>query len=265
MNWTLNFRATRAFFLRELRAAVLNRFIYLFALVALVAGLVPQWTDPVADTETTAHALLPAALYLIPLFSLLTGIGSAQNEDEESMLLMSQPVSGGPRVLGKFAALWLIIGATSLLLMAPSLTFGVAAADLQFLWAHILGTGGIFVAFGLCVGIGITDRVKAYLTGLCLWLIFLVGFDLLALLTARHAIAQSNPSGWIALLMISPLDSLRIHSLLELGRIPFDPNSLPPLGRWWLADTARWFTLLSTAWITFFLLWSWYRLDHRRY
>ncbi len=265
MNPFANIRAFWAFFLRELRAAVLNRFIYLFGLLALAAGLVPRWADPNSGAETAAYALLPAALYLIPLFSLLTGIGSAQNEEEESMLLMSQPVGAGPRVLGKFAALWLIIGVASLLLMAPSLVFGAAAADLRFLWFHVLGTGGIFVAFGLCVGISVTDRVKAYLTGLCLWLVFLVGFDLVALVSARQAFAQSNPDGWIALLMASPLDALRIHALLELGRIPFDPTSLPPLGRWWLVDTVRWFTLLSAAWITIFLAWSWCRLERRRF
>jgi ABC-type transport system involved in multi-copper enzyme maturation permease subunit len=265
MNPVANVRAFGAFFLRELRAAVVNRFIYLFGLMALAAGLVPRWADPAGGAETAAHALLPAALYLIPLFSLLTGIGSAQNEEEESMLLMSQPVGAAPRVLGKFAALWLILGAASLLLMAPSLAFGATVADLGFLWAHVLGAGGIFAAFGLCVGISVTDRVKAYLTGLCLWLVFLVGFDLLALVAARQAFAQSNPGGWIALLMASPLDALRIHALLELGRIPFDPASLPPLGRWWLADTARWFTLLSAGWIALFLAWSWWRLERRRF
>jgi hypothetical protein len=264
MSRLINFRALWAFFLRELHAATLNRFVYFFCGVSLLAGFVPLWADPAGGAAgTAAHTLLQASLYLVSLFALLTGVGSAQNEEEEQPFLMTQPVGRGCRVVSKFAALWLITGAATVLLVLPSIIAG--AEMLWLLWRHAFGLGGVFVALGLAVGFSIGDRVKAHMTGLCVWLGLLVGSDLLALATAKAGLAESHPQAWLALLMANPLDALRIGVLLEIGRIPFEAESAPPLGRWWLTHLGLWFACLCTCWMLLSLAWSRFRLEWREF
>ncbi len=262
----IDVRALGAFFFRELHAALLNRFLYVFCGVSLIAGFVPVLVDPTNDiTETAAYTLLQASLYLIPLFAMLTGVGAAQSDNEEQPFLMSQPVGRGARVLGQFAALWLISGVAVLLLVLPSAFYGARLGSLVFIWLHALGVGGVFSAIGLAIGFSTKDRLKAHMLGLCAWFMCLAGFDLFALSAAQTAFAQKLPQLWLAPLMANPLDALRISALLTLGRIPFDAASAPPLGRWWLNNLATWFVILCAAWIALSLAWSRVRLERAEY
>lgn len=248
-------RALAAFFLRELHAALLNRLIISFSAIALFAGLAPLFADVAGDSSATAAwFLLQASLYLIPLVSLLIGASSAQSEAEEQPFLLSQPVSRGSRVAGKFLALWLVIALSALLLVAPSAVAG--APGLTFLWLHTLGIGGVFAALGLAVGFSTADRVKAHMIALAAWLLLLAGGDMLALALAQTGAMQRLPGLWLALLMFNPLDALRISGLLSLDRIPFDAAAASPLGRWWLTHLGQWFAMLSAAWIALALAWS---------
>ena len=262
MNRLIDIRALRSFLLRELHTALLNRFVYLFCGVLLLAGAAPLWADPLmAGTETVGYALLQSCIYLIPLFALLIGVGSAQSEADEQALLMSQPIGRGGRVIGKFAALWMILAVATVLLVLPAVFLGAPPAAMWFLWLNGVAIGGIFAALGLAVGFSIGDRMKSHMTGLCVWLALLVGLDLLALAFAKIGIAEQHPQLWLGLLMANPLDALRIGALFELGRIPFAVESAPPLGRWWLRNLGTWFAILSGAWIAFSLWWSRFRLE----
>ncbi len=266
MNRFIDHRAIAAFFSRELRAAMLNRFSYFFCGASLFAGLIPLVADPGSDiTETATYTLLQASLYLVPLFSILMGVGSAQSEIEEQPVLMSQPVGRGARVVGKFVALWVIIGVAALLLVLPSLVSGSRCGSLLFIGLHTLEAGGVFAAMGLGIGFSTSDRVKAHMGGLCAWFIFLAGFDLLALAAAQTSLAQEMPQLWLALLMVNPLDALRVSVLLTLNRVPFDVATAPPLGRWWLGNLAVWFAILSAGWIALSLAWSRFRLERQEF
>jgi ABC-2 type transport system permease protein/Cu-processing system permease protein len=259
-------RTVVAFLGRELHAALLNRFILSFSAVALIAGIVPLFADVTADpTATAAYILLQASLYMIPLVSLLIATSSAQNEAEEQPLLMSQPIRRGSRVLGKFLALWLVIALAALLLVVPAAVAGARLGTLLFLCLHALGAGGIFAALGLAIGFSTADRVKAHMIALAAWLLFLVGGDLIALALAQTGVMQRLPDLWLALLMLNPLDALRISGLLSLDRIPFDIASAPPLGQWWLGNLGLWFVLLSAGWIALSLAWSLFRLEKQEF
>ncbi len=257
----MSWRVFSAFYLREIRAAALGRFIHVFWILALAAGLLPMGED---DDGGGALALLPFCLYFLPIFALLAGVGSAQNETEEREILLAQPLGAMARALGKFLALWLAAGSAALPLVLPLALRGGDLRELAFLGAHAAAAAGIFAALGLAVGFSTADRTRAYLGGLCLWLVLLAGFDLIALAAARNGFAEQSPRLWISLLMASPLDALRIGALLRLGQIPFDSASVPPVGKWWLGHPAAWFAALSFFWIAISLGWAAWRLERRR-
>lgn len=258
--------AILAFFARELHAAVLNRLVIAFSVIALLAGFLPLFGDVTGDpTATVASILLQASLYIVPLLALFIATTSAQSETEEQPFLMSQPVPRGSRVIGKFLALWLLIAVAALLLVMPAAFVGARLGALVFLWLHALGIGGVFAAVGLAIGFSTTDRVKAHLLALGVWLLLLAGGDLLALGLAQSATIQRFPDVWLATLMANPLDALRISGLLTLDRVPFDPADAPPLGRWWLANLGLWFALLSALWMVGSLAWSRFRLEQTEF
>lgn len=250
-----------AFFRRELQAASVGRFIHVFWGLALLGGLLPVIFE-IHGGES--YLLLQWCLYILPLFSLLAGIGSAQNEAEEEAFLLSQPIGSFRRVSEKFVALWLIIVFAVVPLMLPSLVQGERLGSLLFLTIDAIAVGGIFSALGLAVGFSTSDRLQGYLSGLCIWLFLLVGFGLIALAAAHGGFAESTPQGWTLLLMLNPLDAMRVGALLNLGEIPFDLSQAPPLGRWWLENPQRWYTLLAAVWIALSLLWAAWRIERRR-
>lgn len=249
-------------FLRELHVAFLNRLVLVFCGVCLLVGGIPVWTDPGRDfSETALYALLQAGLYLIPLFAILIGVGSAQNEQEEHLLLMSQPMSRGTRVWGKFAALGVLVAGAVFLLVLPAAIAGCRLGALGFLWFHIAGVGGVFLALGLAVGFSGTDRVKAHMVGLSVWLILLAGWNVLALVAAQITMVQEWPQAWVSLLMVNPLDALRISAMFSLDKIPFEVGTAPALAQWWLAHLSLWFVILCVGWIGAALAWSRWQIE----
>ncbi|MFV0415269.1 MAG: hypothetical protein ACK5NG_02760 [Chthoniobacterales bacterium] len=250
-----------AFFLRELKAILLARFIHIFWGLALLAGLIPVIFE---TNGGEGYFLLQWCLYILPLFAAFAGIASAQNEGEETFLLLSQPVASSRRIWEKFLALWLIVAMAGVPLLLPGLIQGENISTLFFLFVHAIAAGGIFTALGLAVGFSTQDRVKAYLGGLCIWLVLIVGFGLIALATANSGFAESSPQIWVTLLMLNPIEAMRVGALLNIGQIPFDRAAMPPLARWWLENLKIWYLLLAGIWITASLLWATNRLERRR-
>ncbi len=244
-----------AFFSREIRTALLNRFVHVFAALCLTVGLVPVVMSSGIE-KTAGYTLLQACLWMVPLFSLLTGVGSAQGEEEERDFLASLPIGGSGRILGKFTALGTMFAVATLLLVLPAAIAGAPFHEMTLLWLHALGACIMFAALGMAVGFTVRDRVKAHMLGLCLWLALLVGPDLLALGAARSGLAEKHPDLWLGFLMSSPLDALRISAILQLDRIPFEAGSASDLGRWYLNHLGTWFALLCSGWAALFLAWG---------
>jgi ABC-type transport system involved in multi-copper enzyme maturation permease subunit len=253
-------RALRAFTMRELHAALLNRFIHVFSGIALAAGCVPVFTEA-ASADAGPYFLLQAILYLIPLFALLIGTGSAQSDQEERSFLFAQPGGRSASLLGKFAALWLLVSVASAALVLPGALGDIALAPLGFLWLHAVGAAGVFLALGLACGFATNDRVKAHLAALCLWFVFLAGFDLAALAIAHLPSVQRQPELWAGLLMLNPLDALRIGALFSIDRVPFDRSQAAPLVQWWLGNLGLWFAIVCAVWIGAAMAWSRRRIE----
>ena len=255
----LDFQAVRAFFLREILAALLNRFVQVFSAVALLAGLAPLFTDRAHSGESAPYFLLQATLYLVPLFALLIGVGSAQNDLEERGFLFSQPAGRSASVIGKFLAVWLLLTVSQALMLLPSALGDSPLGPLAVLWINGAAIAGVFAAIGFAAGISTAERVKAHLGALSIWLLFLAGTDIAALIAANFPAIQNTPSLWVSTLMLNPLDCLRVQMLLAMERVPFDASQTTALARWWLGHLGPWCAVITAAWIFTGLAWSSWR------
>ncbi|HWL52696.1 MAG TPA: ABC transporter permease subunit [Chthoniobacteraceae bacterium] len=245
---------------RELRTALLNRFVHLLSLVTLAVGIAPLFREHAG--ESAPYFLIQAILYLIPLFALLTGAGSAQSDLEERPFLLTQPVGRLTLVLGKWSALWLVFSLASGLLVLPSALGPAALGPLGLLWLSAVESSAIFLALGMALGFSTDDRVKAHLALLCLWLFLLAGLDLIALSAVQAGFFSSDATPWLLVLMLNPLDAFRIGALFSMEQVPLELSKLPPPGQWWLENPNTWFALLAALWTAAALGWCWWRL-HR--
>ena len=240
-------RAAGAVIVRELRTAVLNRYLQVFCGLALAGGI---GAALLADTPDAAPLLiLQIALYFVSLFALLLGTSSARAESSEWPLLFAQPIARSAFLLGKFLALTLMFAGLLALLFLPTLFVRPPDATLFLLYGRTLTLAAAFVSLGLSAGFLAHDRVQGMVLGVSAWLLLLFGLDLLALLVARWSFLQQAPDVWAALLMLNPLDAFRIDALFALERIPAEAASQTALTSWWLAHSGLCFLLISIGWM----------------
>src|SRR4051812_8984512 len=158
---------------REFRAALLNRYVQIFSALALAGGV-----GAVMMSESPAAAgyfILQIALYFVPLFALLVGVSAARAESEEWPILFAQPAPRWTCVMGKFIALWTIIGGELVLLFAPALFNDASAGGITTLYLHTLGLAATFGSLGLCAGYLWADRLQGLIASVSAWLFLLFG------------------------------------------------------------------------------------------
>jgi ABC-type transport system involved in multi-copper enzyme maturation permease subunit len=249
-----------AIIVRELHAAVLNRYLQVFCLLALAGGI---GAALLADAPESAPMLiLEIALYFVSLFALLIGTSSARAESQEWPLLFAQPVPRGTFLIGKFLALAIIFAGLLGLLFLPTVFVRPPDGILALLFGRTLTLAATFLALGLATGFLARDRVQGLVLGVSAWLFFLFGMDLVALVLARMSFLQQMPDLWAAFLMLNPLDAFRIDALFALERIPAEAAQQTALTSWWLAHTGLWFVLISILWTTGLLGLTAKRLAH---
>lgn len=236
----------KAVLLRELRAALVNRYIQIFSLLASGAGIAAAVLSENADAALVF--ILQVSIYLVSLFALLAGVGSARAETEEWPLLFAQPIPRPMCIAGKFVATFALSAGVLVLLFAPALLIGGSAGALAHLYGNTLALAAIFGSMGILAGICAHDRVQALVAGVGAWLLMLLGFDLAALFTAHWPLLQKTPDIWVALLMLNPLDAFRIQALFALEQIPPEAANKTALAHWWLGNASAWFVCVSTAW-----------------
>jgi len=246
------FAPLRAVLLREFRAALLNRYVQVFCVLALGGGVAAVTLSE--EKGAAAFFLLQIALYFVSLFALLAGVSSARAESEEWPILFAQPAPRGATVLGKFIALTTILAGVIALLFLPALITEGAAGALAQLYVQTLGLAAVFGSVGLCAGILAGDRVQGLIVSVSVWLFLLFGLDLVALLAAQWPALQKAPDAWVALLMCNPLDAFRIQALFALEQIPPESANKTPLAHWWLTHAGLWLAMISTAWTAALLL-----------
>ena len=240
---------------RELQAAVLNRYLQVFCVLAVAGGI---GAALLADTADAAPMLiLQIALYFVSLFALLIGTSSARAESSEWPLLFAQPIARSRLSAREIScALPLMFAGLLALLFLPTLFVRPPDATLLGLYGRTLTLAAMFVALGLTAGFLARDRVQGLVLGVSAWLFFLFGLDLVALLLARWSFLQQAPDIWAALLMLNPLDAFRIDALFAMERIPAEAGGQTNLTSWWLAHSGLWFVLISFVWMTGLLGWT---------
>jgi ABC-2 type transport system permease protein/Cu-processing system permease protein len=236
----------RALFAREFRAALINRYFQVFCALGLIGGIAAAVFGE--DANATAVFDFQLALYLVSLFALLAGVGSAQAEREEWQLLFTQPLPRPAYVIGKFCALVSIFGGVLLLMFVPGLFAGSAVRVLAGLYFETLLLAGAFLACGLAAGYLAHDRAQALIIGVSAWLLLLLGLDLIALFAARWSAIQNLPDLWVALLMLNPLDAFRTNALFALQQIPAEAANKTPLAGWWITHASAWFIWIAVMW-----------------
>lgn len=238
--------AVRAVLVREMHAALLNRYLQIFTLLALGGGLASVWLGE--NLEAIAHITLQVCLYGVPLFAILLGVSSARMECEEWPMLFSQPVRRSSIFLGKFISGWGVFLLLLALLFAPGLFVGAPAGPTILRWIESAELSAVFIALGLCVGVWAGDRARALISGLVAWLSLLFVFDLAALALAGWSLLRKLPELWIALLLINPLDAFRIQALFQLEQIPPETAARTPLAAWWLNHASACFFVVAAIW-----------------
>lgn len=242
----------RAVLRREVQAAMKNRYLQVFSILALAGGLFSVWMSE--NIEAIAHFTLQVALYSVPLFATLLGVSSARMESEEWPMLFALPVRRSLVFGAKFLAGWAVFALLLAILFAPGLFVGATVATTASLCAESVALSAVFIALGLCVGVYAADRVRALIAGMLVWIVLLFGFDLAAMALAHWPLVQKIPGFWVGLLMANPLDAFRIQALFALEQIPPETAAKAPLAQLWLDHAHAWYFFVAAAWTCALLL-----------
>jgi ABC-type transport system involved in multi-copper enzyme maturation permease subunit len=244
---------------RELHAAILNRYLQAFCVLAVAGGIGAAF---LADSaEAAPMLLLQVSLYFVSLFALLIGTSSARAEGQEWPLLFAQPIARRAFLFGKFLALVVMFAGLLALLFLP--LFFVRPPDTAWLllYGRTIMLAAVFIALGLTAGLLAPDRVQGLVLGVSAWLFFLFGLDLIALLVTPFEAVRNVPNLWSTLLMLNPLDAFRIDALFAMEQIPAEAASHTALTSWWLGHSGLWFMLISMVWTVALLGWTSRRIE----
>jgi len=236
-----------AAFQRELAANRVNRFLQVHLALAAAAGCLPLFT-PDQASQTAPLWTLHAVLYCLSLSALLLGLSSAHAEADEFPLLFAQPAPRWAWLLGKSAAIALLLTAAALLLVLPTALLGGTLATLVSLAAAAGGVTMALAAVGLGVGFWVRDGVRGLLAALGVWFALLFGTDLLLLAVSGAPWIHGRPGVWVALLMANPLDTLRVTVLFSVEHAAFAGLDAGGIVGWWLAHAWVWLAMLLAAW-----------------
>lgn len=246
-------RTLGTLFRREIQTAGISRQVWAFAFFALAAGLFAAFSGDGGGGEGSPFFLLQIALHAVTLFAVLAGVGTARAEAEEWPMLLARPGYRGAAATAKFFATFLALAVTLPLLFLPVGFTGASGAVLAGLFFRTVGIVAVFVAAGLATGYLLRDRVQALLGGVIVWLAAVFAYDFVALAAARWTPLREAPGIWVSLLMLNPVDSIRIQTLFSLEQIPAEAAGDHPVARWWIAHANAWFPVTVLFWTSAFL------------
>ena len=246
---------------RERRTALRNRFVQVFALVTVGGSLLLSAFSP--GGAALQVALLLLILYVVPLFALLAGVSAAHEELEEQAFLMSQPVGRFTYAAGKLLTrAALLVGTLAVALASAALLAGSAGA-LAALWALGAALVLVGVSVGLALGEYVRSRPEGLMLSLLVWFATLVLYDLLALSLSHVAFFQGAPTFWTAVLLVNPIDAVRLTGLLALGDVPFSVPGESAGVRLLLDALPAWTAAVTLVW-TGAAVWAAHRAVDRR-
>jgi hypothetical protein len=236
----------RAVMRREAITTRHNRFVQVFALVVLAgSGAVATMAS---RPEAVPFGVLLLFLYVVPLFGLLVGVSAAHEEREELPFLLSQPVPRRAYVLGKAVMLGVALMAVLLLALVPVAVTAAAAAPVLLLGGLGAVLAIISVSSGLALGHYTATRARGLMAALLTWFTAFGFYDVLALALSGFGPMQQLPALWVAVLLLNPLDAVRLTGLFGLEQVPFSvagaASWVEPLTTW----LPLWVVLLTVGW-----------------
>lgn len=202
----------------------------IFAIISMAIsyfGLVSQGQTGLQNFEVTITSLMSLVIYLVPLIALLLGYSAISGEREQGSLavLLSQPLTRGEVIAGKFMGLALALatatlfgfGATGLLIMWRTGTQGWVNY-LYFLLSSVV-LGLIFLSIGLLISVLSQKKAGAAAGAIFLWFFFTFIYDLM-LLGLLMTLSKQMKVAWLAvLLFLNPGDVFRLTNLLHLENL----------------------------------------------
>ena len=232
---------------RELAANRVNRFLHAHLALAAAAGFLPLFTPDDAGGAAPLW-VMNAVLYCLSLSALLLGLSSAHAEADEFPMLFAQPAPRWAWLLGKAAAVTVVLATASALVILPAALVGGVSPALVGIGAAAGGLTLALAALGMGVGFWVRDPVRGLLTALGVWFALLFGTDLLLLAVAGAPWVHQRSALWVALLMGNPLDALRVTVLFNVEHAAFAELDAGPLVRWWLSHEWTWLAIVVLAW-----------------
>lgn len=216
---------TRSLFRFELAAARRGRAVPLvalgFALAAMtitLVGLAAGGVVAVQGFARTSVSLLQLVVWAVPLVALLTG-AVAGSECHDLEFVVALPLPRRSVVLARWLAWMVILGGALLLGLGGA---GILIALLSggadgWRYLRLIGVTGLVLAaslaIGLAVGVAARTRLRALGVAMAVWLVLVVGVDLVAI--GALAMLPPHRAGWglTLLLMADPIDSARALGL----------------------------------------------------
>jgi ABC-type transport system involved in multi-copper enzyme maturation permease subunit len=236
----------RAIIRREVTTTLHNQFVQIFAALVGGGGLATALLS--GRPDAVPFGLLLLFLYVVPLFGLLIGVSAAHEEHDERAFLWSQPVPRAAFVLGKTATLVVALALVLLLPLIPAAIVAPSLGALALLWGLGSALVVVSVSAGVAVGQYTTSRARGLMAALGVWFGAFALYDALALAGAGVGVLQSLPGLWVGLLLINPVDAVRLAGLFGLENVPFSA----PGDAAWMADLLAflpaWVAVLTLAW-----------------
>ena len=242
----------RAVLRREVTTTLHNRFVQIFATVVWAGSIGVAALS--GRPSALPFGLLLLFLYVVPLFGLLGGVSAAHEERDERAFLWSQPVPRAVYVLGKTTTLVGTLAAVLAGALLPAAVGGVGPGALGLLWGLGVALVRVSVSAGVTVGQYTTSRARGLMMGLMLWFGAFALYDALALALSGVAWVQQWPAFWVGLLLLNPVDAVRLTGLFGLENVPFSA----PGEAAWMADLLAmlpvWVGGLTVAWTALLLV-----------
>lgn len=238
--------AYRAIIRREVTTTLHNQFVQIFAVLVLAGGVATALLS--GRPEAVPFGLLLLFLYVVPLFGLLIGVSAAHEEHDERPFLWSHPVPRAAFVLGKAGTLAVALILVLLLPLVPGAVVAPSLGGLVLLWGLGSALVVVSVSAGVAVGQYTTSRARGLMAALVVWFGAFALYDTLALLGAGLEVVQGWPALWVGLLLLNPVDAVRLAGLFGLENVPF----AAPGKAAWMTDLAAWLpawvAVLAVAW-----------------
>ena len=241
----------RALLRREVTTTYHNRFVQIFAVLVCGGSLAVGTLS--GRPSAIPFGLLLLFLYVVPLFGLLIGVSASHEENAERAFLWSQPVPRSAYVLSKTIVL---VGALATVLLAALVAAAVGGATpgtLALLWGLGVALVLVSVSAGVAVGQYTAGRARGLMMALTLWFGVFALYDALALALSGLEAVQQMPVFWVALLLLNPVDAVRLAGLFALENVPFSA----PGEAAWMADLVAWLpawtAVLALGWTALLL------------